>query len=416
MYLKSLEQYHTIFLGLITFVICAFPKMTSLAIILLAIGIILFHLKKKVSWDFNLTSLSLIILYLTYLFGIIFAEDTANGLKYAEYKISLLIIPLLFSIKPNFEFSLKGPVTGLILGTILVSGIGILHSYECYTEHPWLKYCLTSSNISPLHHPSYFSAFLFFAIISAWFGYKQKWFGYNYIFVILYISFALIMYFLCLSMAGIIFLSLFLCGIILNLLYKKFGRNITIITLLIIPYTLYFVISNTPGISNEFKGASTSFRNYVNNPSEFLEKITQEETITGNQVRIVMWSVTTELFIEHPFGVGTGDVDFYINKRLTNYGFHELVKKDLNPHNQYLQTALEIGVVGLFILLFFIGYTLFLSIKHRSLLLFVLITGFAFNSLFESFLQRQSGIVFYAFWIPLILLYHSNQKKMINQK
>ena len=40
---------------------------------------------------------------------------------------------------------------------------------------------------------------------------------------------------------------------------------------------------------------------------------------------------------------------------LLQYGFDQLVADDLNPHNQYLQTTLEIGIIGLLLLLGFIG-------------------------------------------------------------
>lgn len=405
MRLKSIEQYHTLFLGLITFVICAFPKLTTLAIVLLAVGVVVLHVKKKISWSFNLASIALITLYLAYLVGIAFAEDTANGLKYAEYKMSLLIIPLLLSFKPNFELSLKGPVTGLIAGTIVASIIGIIHSCQCYLEHPWFLYCFSSSHISPVHHPSYFAAFLFIASLGAWKGYKEKWNGFNLTYVVIYILFALVMYFMCLTLAGMIFLALFISGIVIYTIYKKYGKLLTLGVVVITPILLYFLMINVPVVSNEFNTTKNSFIEYAENPTRFLENRAKEEQIPGNQVRLIMWTVTFELILEHPFGVGTGDVDHHLFKRLEEYGFDELVQKDLNPHNQYLQTTLEIGIVGLLILLFFIGYTLYLSIKYRSLLLFILIAGFAFNSLFESFLQRQSGIVFYAFWVPLVVVY-----------
>jgi hypothetical protein len=53
--------------------------------------------------------------------------------------------------------------------------------------------------------------------------------------------------------------------------------------------------------------------------------------------------------------------------------------------------------------------------QEKSLLLLVLVTGFAFNALFESFFQRQSGIVFYSFWIPLLVMY-VNQHQLGNRK
>jgi hypothetical protein len=43
--------------------------------------------------------------------------------------------------------------------------------------------------------------------------------------------------------------------------------------------------------------------------------------------------------------------------------------------------------------------------QEKSLLLLALVSGFVFNSLFESFLQRQSRSVFYPIWVSLILVH-----------
>jgi O-antigen ligase len=96
-----------------------------------------------------------------------------------------------------------------------------------------------------------------------------------------------------------------------------------------------------------------------------------------------------------------------MQERLSKYGFNQLVKEDLNPHNQYLQTGLEIGIFGLAILLLFICLTMISAYNRNDFLMMILISSFAFNMLFESMLQRQSGLVFLSFWVGLLLLKHN---------
>jgi O-antigen ligase len=82
----------------------------------------------------------------------------------------------------------------------------------------------------------------------------------------------------------------------------------------------------------------------------------------------------------------------------------ELAKEELYPHNQFFQTTLEIGVFGILILLSIIGYGFYAAFKENDYLLMLIVGSLFFNSLFESMLQRHSGIVIYTFWLCLLSL------------
>lgn len=404
----SFGQIFSIYLGLFSLGTLVFPKLTTLLVILLAAMVITGYVRKELNWQLNRPALFLMLLYGAYLVGVFFAHELSNGLKYAEYKLSFLIIPLLLSVKPKFELKYQWPVAGLVIGTLIVAGIGILSSCNCYERHQWLLYCFSSSYISPVHHPSYFAGFLLFATVAAWHGYRKKWKGFSLYTVIPYTLFALVFYFLCLSLAGLLFLGMLLVGLFVYFLYRKLGKWVALSVLVLGPVILYVVLNNTPGIREDVQVTKNGLSEYISDPHAFLVKRLDDPEIPGNQKRLVMWTVTTELILEHPFGVGTGNVDEYLFGRLEKYGFHQLVEDDLNPHNQYLQTTLEIGIIGLLLLLGFIGFSIHLAIKHRNFLLLVLVSGLAFNMLFESMFQRQSGIVFYAFWVPLTVIYALN--------
>jgi hypothetical protein len=66
---------------------------------------------------------------------------------------------------------------------------------------------------------------------------------------------------------------------------------------------------------------------------------------------------------------------------------------------------MEIGVIGLALLLLLIVSAVRFAVRMKNPVLLVLVTVFAFNSLFESMLQRQSGIVFLSFWICLLIVW-----------
>lgn len=112
--------------------------------------------------------------------------------------------------------------------------------------------------------------------------------------------------------------------------------------------------------------------------------------------------------------MGTGSVDFYTTKELVKYNMIDMASSKYNPHNQFLQIWLEIGFIGLtiFIALFYFFYNK--GKKTRNWLLTILICNILFNCFFESMFQRQSGIVFYTFW--LCLLYVHSQWNIINSQ
>lgn len=421
-YIRSMKQVSfghifSLYLGLFAFGSLVFPKLTALLAILLLVLIITGYVRKEISWNLSRPALFMILLYLAYLVGVCFAHEWSNGLKYAEYKLSLLIIPLLLSVKPKFRWKFQYPVIGMLAATLVLAGIGLLSACNCYERTNWVLHCFSSSYISPVHHPSYFSGFLLFATCCAWYGFRQKWKGFSLVTVIPYTLFALVFYFLCLSLAAMLFLGMVITAIVVYRIYKRFGKWVALSLTLLGPFVLFLVLNLLPGIKDDVKVSKEGFFEYVSNPQAFLEKRLNDESIPGNQKRLVMWTVTTELILEHPFGVGTGNVDEYLFGRLNKYGFHQLVADDLNPHNQYLQTTLEIGVVGLLLLLGMIGSCVYIAIKNRNRLLLLLISGLAFNMLFESMLQRQSGVVFYSFWIPvLLILIGDSQRKIAEQK
>jgi O-antigen ligase len=81
---------------------------------------------------------------------------------------------------------------------------------------------------------------------------------------------------------------------------------------------------------------------------------------------------------------------------------NSIADENYNPHNQYLQVAVEIGILGLMLFLVLLGMIFSYAIKWKNSLLFLICGNLAFNCIFESMLQRQSGIVFYTFLILLL--------------
>jgi Ca2+/Na+ antiporter len=79
-----------------------------------------------------------------------------------------------------------------------------------------------------------------------------------------------------------------------------------------------------------------------------------------------------------------------------------------------LQTGLEIGIFGLLALLAPFVFALRYFKRSNNWLLLLVVGSLLFNMLFESMLQRQSGIVFYTIATCFLVLYAENKKHTNN--
>jgi O-antigen ligase len=122
----------------------------------------------------------------------------------------------------------------------------------------------------------------------------------------------------------------------------------------------------------------------------------------GNEARLVLWTIAFDIFMEHPMGVGLGNLEEMMHQRLVELGLNQQAALNYNPHNQYLQIAAELGIIGLLLFLGILLYGVVWAISSKNWLLTLVMLSLMFNCFFESMLQRQSGIVFYCFWICIL--------------
>lgn len=119
-------------------------------------------------------------------------------------------------------------------------------------------------------------------------------------------------------------------------------------------------------------------------------------------------------------GNGIGDANESIYNSYPNFDLEKYKERKYNAHNQFIQTFVGLGLIGVIsLLIIFIFFCLFF-INKKSLigLIFTLSSFILF--LTESFLERQAGIVFFSFVICLIFtalsinneaIFYKNYKK-----
>ncbi|MDD2981791.1 MAG: O-antigen ligase family protein [Crocinitomicaceae bacterium] len=395
-----------------------FPKFVALWIIFGVLHTIYGIVKKQRKFEFSWIAAGFASLYLFYVFGLLFSENIPLGLSYLENKLSFLILAFVFSFPPPKQ-SLRIISLSFISSVVIAILLGFVNSWHSLQELPELGviHSFTGVFFSYLHHPSYFAvyvllaAFLLIDLRLKVFKGKLKplfWF------ILLLLAIA---YLATISLAAYLFLAGLIGILMLRFIFKKVPKPYSWFTVLILPAIFYIFIWSISTIQVQMKSSLHFVREYLQNPTEFINS--KDGYISGDETRIIMWTVTAEEIIANPFGVGTGSVDVHLSNRLKSHGLHDIAKMDerktilFNPHNQFLQLALELGILGLILFLSLIIFTIRKAYQQKNWILLMLILSLTFNSLFESMLQRQSGIVFYTFFILLFSLSYSKETKEI---
>ena len=395
----SFERFYLITLCLLTGVWILFPHFTSLLVCLFALVVVYGILKKELVFTFQLLPSFLSLLYIFYLVYAIPTNHLPIALDFLEYKLSLLVFPFLFSFQPKFKlnwkyvcYSFLAAVTilvvyDLIQASVHYSNTGILNSFY-------------SSALSPTHHPTYLTAFLSLAIFlflqlsRTTASVKMRWVFYGIIglFVMMHIPLS--------SLSGLLFLCLFFGFALLLYVAKKRRWGLILFIFCAGAIMGYTILKVQPSLKENINRTFDLVASYATSPQKFIES--RPFPMEGNEARLVIWTVAFDIFMDHPMGVGLGNLEEMMHQRLVHLGLNQQADLNYNPHNQFLQIAAEIGVIGLGLFLLIIIYGFYWSIKTKNWLLLLVISSLFINCLFESMLQRQSGIVFYCFWICLL--------------
>jgi O-antigen ligase len=368
------------------------PILSSPTIALFGVIVIYGAITKKLSFQWNWILFSFAMLYVMYVLYCIPSNNFVQASKDLEHKLSFIVFPILFSFRPNFEVNRKKLLSAFTLGCLILGMYFVAQAAYHFSVSGDSSY-FHSSAFAPSHHPSYVAAFFSFAIyfliseIHPTQARKKTWIS------IAAITFLTILHLPLESLSGILVLGCLTAFLVLRWAWVTFSKWIfaSIIILGILSIQVVFWIQ--PSLKDNLSYTGSIVSHYVKSPTKFIQE--SPSGMSGNQARLVVWTITGQIIADHPLGIGLGNLEGEMKQRLIQLDQNELVEKNYNPHNQFLQLAAEIGLVGL---AFFVGILLLIvrfALQRKDELLVFLVFSLILNSLFESMLQRQSGIVFY---------------------
>jgi len=128
-----------------------------------------------------------------------------------------------------------------------------------------------------------------------------------------------------------------------------------------------------------------------------------KEQGTFDATRSQIWISAVAVVKERPvLGVGTGDVKDALMEKYIQKDFEYPQERRFNAHNQYLQIAVTLGLVGLTLFFVFLGSIFLTAWKKRNILLFLFGLIGLVNFLTESMFEKQIGVMFFAFFFALL--------------
>lgn len=321
--------------------------------------------------------------YFLHVLSFLYTSNIGESFFNLEIKLSLLLFPLIFYSGRFTWQQIKFFLAAFVLGSLacclaclgraayltLVSG----HNHFFYQDLSWFQ------------HPSYLAMYLTFCCVAL---VQKKIF--TRLQRMLCIAFFTFFILLLSSKTGITihFLILLTAGIAWYLNKKRyialavFGLSAAL--------TIFLVLTFVPPVKERFQNVVNAFA------SEKIDKTVTESTA----VRMLIWGEAKQIMLEHPvFGVSPGDANDTLYARYQENGLTGAYSKKLNAHNQYLQTGVGLGFVGLAV---FVGLfvTPLFNRPRKLLVFFLLIT--AVNFLTESMLQTMAGSVFFSYFYALL--------------
>lgn len=352
--------------------------------------------------------------YLLHIVGMAWTEDLASGWDELEYKLSFLVIPLLFVFRVPYKDKFL-PLVSLsyVGGAVCFMAYALIRAglrYEDEGITVWFY-----SQLSSYFHPSYMALYACWAAILSIQLYKE----YNRFNFIFWISALLMLFFVVLlaSKAGFFaaIITVFLAAVyLLRISFKSYTNWLVIGSCLAI---LALGSAYSPSLNQRLVAATESVKQ--NDSAEPLiaaaDSIQKPDSQGSTSLRLIAMRAGFSYFISHPFGAGTGDLDVAMMEEYQKLNATESIEKKLNPHNQYLSTGVALGWPGMLLLLGILIFPMWYFFRRGRLVHFALPLILAFNLVFESMLEVQGGIVFFVFWIT-ILLAEPEQSEQINNQ
>ena len=361
---------------------------------------------KKVIWPILVFS----GIYLFHALGLIYSSNLDAGLTDMIQKLSLLLFPVMVGTAvPMDRQDYRNTMGAFVIGTVAATLIGYGTSWVSYSQTNDLD-AFYMSDFSPFHHPSYLAMYMNMAIFILVFNtYKRKlsrgmefiyWLG------VLFLSLSLI--FPASKMGLLTFVILVISIVFVASKLKKIVSRQSFLLLATSVLFVFFYLNDPIAKSRVERAISVTKDKAEDNMDK------ERSQVESSTARLLVWGVALDEIQKHPLGVGTGDTQELLVEKYLERGYEEIAEMRLNPHNTYLELALEVGIIALIWFVFSLVFPLRMILLDQNWIYGFFILNVSLNFMVESMLEGQSGVVFFAFF-NAVFFFHSKLVREENQ-
>ncbi|HNQ20708.1 MAG TPA: O-antigen ligase family protein [Bacteroidales bacterium] len=397
----SPNSYYDIAIILPLLMLFLYPSHAAYGVVGFVILCIYGIIKKDLVFHWNI-NISWVLFFVLYVLFFLKASDTKDGLFELEKKLSFLVFGILFLFKSKKPISLPFWIFSFMLLVIIRSIIGLVESVILYNEIHIMPAFFTS-RFSQHIHPSYLSFYIIICLIITFYWEYKKFINFPKWFLILFSVISIVSILLLSSLSANLFLFFSILAIIIYFLYKKlkpFVASTIVILLIVISFgVIKFGHFRAINFSETYNNTVT----FLNNPREYINS--EKYIKKANEKRLILWTLSWQKIKENPMGYGVGSAGDVYKDVYNQYGLTSLINPLLDSHNQYLRIALEMGVIGIIAYLGIICVYIVKAFKQKKYLLLYVMICFLYFGMWESFLQRQSGVIFFTYMITFLFLY-----------
>jgi O-antigen ligase len=339
----------------------------------------------KTRWNYVIPS----AIFLWYAFSLLYTDDLTNGLNKLETKMALLLLPFGFfmtsiSIKENIGSIYRSFVEGVLIAGL----ISLIHSTLLWFlsgESGHFFY----GEFGLFHHTSYSGMYTTSALAIIYYFALKPSKTFHYPPIVNFILILLLSIFTGLLLSRTALFVLFTIHITALSYWMIRHRKIVLGLLSILTISIIFTL---------FMYSNSNFSERIQSALD----VSNEREYSPASKRSALWKINWELAKETPLlGVGDGDADYLQEKAYFENGNKVLKQHFLNAHNQYLQTLVSVGWIGLFTLI--LPFALIFKNSYRKGIWLPVFLGciILINFVTEAMLETQSGVVFIAFYLSI---------------
>lgn len=336
-----------------------------------------------------------VTVFLVALAGVTYSDFPQAAWSEIQLKLPLLVLPIIFISLKDREIDWKpaayGQVVGVSVAGLICIGNALMHYFKTGEHHFFYR-----DLVDPLWmHPGYLSMYTLLSIfILGRIIYRNRKVFPQVLFIAIPLLIFMMVFMFLLAGRMQLLIAVILGNLYLLTFFILKRRIVAVVLMMLLNGLIVFGLSQLEFVAMRFY--------YLRNP-DF--SYSQEGKWNGTQMRLAIWTITLDEIRERPLlGSGTGSAQPVLQKAYKERNFALAQEQQYNNHNQYLQQWMTNGIAGLISYLLLIGGYFFLSIRRRHWLQLFVVCQLALSSLTESVLQTQSGVVYVAFWLPLLFI------------